>query len=62
MQQLANWAENLYNEVSNALRRIFEKRSGIGLFDSGMKVSESGHHIAGAEALVTKLKAEFEVK
>ncbi|XP_058080124.1 1-phosphatidylinositol-3-phosphate 5-kinase FAB1B-like isoform X2 [Magnolia sinica] len=58
--EVANKAELLFAELSNALRQIAEKRSGTGFLNSDVKVSESRHAISEVEVMLQKAKAAFE--
>ncbi|KAL3825062.1 hypothetical protein ACJIZ3_021091 [Penstemon smallii] len=53
-------AELLFSEVLNALRLLTERKSGVSLHSSGMKIPESRRQIANLEGMLQKEKSEFE--
>ncbi|KAI3455674.1 hypothetical protein Pfo_012337 [Paulownia fortunei] len=60
LNEVVGRAELLFSEVLNALRLLVEKKSGLGLLNSGMNISESRRQVADLEGMLQKEKSEFE--
>ncbi|KAK6118735.1 hypothetical protein DH2020_047540 [Rehmannia glutinosa] len=60
LNEVVGRAELLFSEVLNALRLLVERKSALGLLNSGMNFSESRRQITDLEVMLQKEKSEFE--